>query len=126
MLSIEQPDSFTQIYACVRCVLSRFSRVRLCDPVDCSPPGSSPTGFSRKNTGVGCQAFLQRIFPTQGLNPSLLQFLHWQVGSLPLASYLRGKPSQIYICVCVSIYIYIYIYIYMSNSVLYGELVLTN
>ena len=25
-------------------VLSRFSRVRLCDPVDCSPPGSSVHG----------------------------------------------------------------------------------
>ena len=23
------------------CVLSNFSRVRLCDPLDCSPPGSS-------------------------------------------------------------------------------------
>ena len=95
MLSIEQPDSFTQIYACVRCVLSRFSRVRLCEPVDCIPPGSSPTGFSRKNTGVGCQAFLQRIFPTQGLNPSLLRLLHWQANSLPLAP--PGKPSIMYI-----------------------------
>ena len=25
-----------------------------------------------KNTGVGCYALLQRIFPTQGLNPDLL------------------------------------------------------
>ena len=27
------------------CVLSRFSHVRLCDPVDCSPPGSSVRGI---------------------------------------------------------------------------------
>ena len=26
------------------CVLSRFSRVRLCDPMDCSQPGSSVCG----------------------------------------------------------------------------------
>ena len=26
------------------CVLSRFSRAQLCDPVDCSPPGSSVPG----------------------------------------------------------------------------------
>ena len=29
-------------------------------------------GFSRKNTGVGCHALLQGIFPTQGLNPGVL------------------------------------------------------
>ena len=31
-----------------------------------------------KNTGVGCQALLQEIFQTQGLNPCLLRLLHWQ------------------------------------------------
>ena len=45
----------------------------LCDPMDCSPPGSSVHGDSiDKNTGVGCHALLQGIFPTQGLNPGLL------------------------------------------------------
>ena len=44
----------------------------LCDPVHCSPPGSSVHGDSpAKNTGVGCHAFLQGIFPTQGLKPDL-------------------------------------------------------
>ena len=37
-----------------------------------------------KNTGVGCYALLQGIFPTLGLNPYLLHLLHWQVGSLLL------------------------------------------
>ena len=37
-----------------------------------------------KNTGVGCHALLQGIFPTQGSNPHLLRLLLWQVGSLPL------------------------------------------
>ena len=40
-----------------------------CDSMDCSPPGSSVHGDSPgKNTGVGCQALLQGILPTQGSN----------------------------------------------------------
>ena len=45
----------------------------LCDPMECSPPGSSIHGDSPgKNTGVGCQALLQEIFPTHGSKPHLL------------------------------------------------------
>ena len=44
----------------------------LWDPMDCSPPGSFVhCGSPGKNTGVGCHALLQRIFPTQGSNPGL-------------------------------------------------------
>ena len=44
----------------------------LCNPMDCSSPSSSVCGdFPDKNTGVGCQALLQGIFPTQGSNPGL-------------------------------------------------------
>ena len=39
------------------------------------------------NTGVGCSAFLQGIFLTQGWNSHLL---HWQEESLPPAP--PGKP----------------------------------
>ena len=40
--------------------------------MDCSPPGSSVHRDSPgKNTGMGCHALLQGIFPTQGLNPGL-------------------------------------------------------
>ena len=47
-----------------------------CDSMDCSPPGSSVHWDSPgKNTGVGCHALLQGIFPTQGSNPGLL---HWR------------------------------------------------
>ena len=57
-----------------------------CDPVDCSPPGASLHGDSPgKSTGVCCCALLQRVFLTQGLNPSLLCLLHWQASSLPRA-----------------------------------------
>ena len=46
------------------------SCLTLCDPIDCSPPGFSVHGDSPgRNTGVGCHALLQGIFPTQGSNP---------------------------------------------------------
>ena len=45
----------------------------LCNPMDCSPTGSSVLGDSPdKNTRVGCHAFLQGTFPTQGWNSALL------------------------------------------------------
>ena len=45
----------------------------LCNPMDCSPPGSSVHGDSPgKNTGSGLPSLLQGIFPTQGSNRGLL------------------------------------------------------
>ena len=62
----------------------------LCDPMDCSSPGSSVHGlFKAKNTGVGCHFLFQRIFQTQGLN---LQILLWQADSFPL--HLLGSPQS--------------------------------
>ena len=56
-------------------------RPTLCDPMDCSLPGSSVHGILQesqwrinlngKNTGVGSCLLLQGLFPTQGLNPGL-------------------------------------------------------
>ena len=44
----------------------------VCNLMDCSPPGSSVHGDSPgKNTGVGCHAPIQGIFPTQGSNSDL-------------------------------------------------------
>ena len=42
------------------------------------------------NTGMGCQALLQGVFPTQGLNPGLQCLPHWEAVSLPLVP--PGKP----------------------------------
>ena len=45
------------------------SCLTLWDPMDCSPPDSSAHGDSPgKDTGVGCHALVQGIFPIQGLN----------------------------------------------------------
>ena len=64
------------------CVLIRFSHVQLFATlwtVECQASlsmGDSPG----KNTGVGCHALLQGIFPTQGSNGHLLELLHcWQI-----------------------------------------------
>ena len=41
-------------------LLSRFSHVQLCDPIDSSPPDSPrPWDSPGKNTGVGCHFLLQ-------------------------------------------------------------------
>ena len=54
------------------CLVAR-SRLTLCDPMDCSPPGSCVLGNSPgKTTGVGCHALLWGIIPTQGSNLGLL------------------------------------------------------
>ena len=53
-----------------------LSHVRLfATPWTAALPGSSVHGDSPgKDTGLGCHALLQGIFPTQGLNPALPHF----------------------------------------------------
>ena len=68
----------------VLCLVAQLY-VTVCDPVDHSPPGSSVHGNSPgKNTGVGCHALLQGIFPTQE---------QIQADSLP--SEPPGKPQNL-------------------------------
>ena len=67
------------------------SCLTLFDPMDGSSPVSSVHGDSPgNNSGMDCHFLLQGFFLTQGLNPCLLCFLHWQAGSLPRAP--PGKP----------------------------------
>ena len=73
-----------------------LSRVSLCDPMDCIPPGSSVHGDSPgKNTGMRCRAFLQAIFPTQGSKPRLLHckqiLYHWAMGKAAISSPTSSK-----------------------------------
>ena len=59
---------------CTLCLVAQ-SCLTLCDPVDCSPPGTSAHGDSLgKNTGVGSLSLLQGIFPTQVSDPGLPPF----------------------------------------------------
>ena len=66
-------------------LLSRFNRVRLWDPMECSLPGCSVHGILQarilKWVAISfCRGFSQ----PWGSNPHLLRLLHWQADSLPL------------------------------------------
>ena len=73
-----------------KCVPAQSLQLSLtiCNPMDCSPPGSSvhgsPWDSLGKNTRVDCHALLQGIFPTQRSNLPLLCLLHcrWILYSL--------------------------------------------
>ena len=39
-----------------------LSHVQLCNPVDCSLPGSSVHGIPGKSTGLGCHFLLQQLW----------------------------------------------------------------
>ena len=53
-------------------VLIAQSCPTLCNPMDCSPPGSLSVGFPRQEYWSGLPWLFQGIFPTQWLNPYLL------------------------------------------------------
>ena len=69
-----------------------------------------------KKTGVGCQFLLQRIFPIQGWNPSLLHLLRWQMDSS--RTELPEKPL-IYIVVCMLLCICVYIFLYTGLYIIF-------
>ena len=76
-----------------------FARVclTLCDPVDCSPPGSSVHGILHgKSTGVGSHSLLQGILQTQKSNPNLLHrrqiLYHLSHQGSPIS--IRGLPKM--------------------------------
>ena len=71
-----EPELLEKRFQNISLLLASFKSFQsyptLCDPMDCSPPGSSFHWNSPgKNTGVSCHALLQGIFPTQGSNPGL-------------------------------------------------------
>ena len=71
-------------------VLVAQSGLTLCNPMNCSPPGSTVHEiFSSKGTGVHCRFLLQGIFATRGLNMGLL---HCRQILCHLS--LQGSPNQ--------------------------------
>ena len=66
--SVKRPRVGWMTPHAVLCLVTQ-SCLTHCDPMDCSPPGSSVHGDAPgKNTGVGSLSFLQGIFPTQESN----------------------------------------------------------
>ena len=90
---MEYAVSLSKLATLCAFMLSGFSSVTdSVTPMDCILPGSSVHRILlAKNTGVGCHALLQGIFPTRGSNSRLLYFLHWQAAALPLVP--PGKPG---------------------------------
>ena len=77
----------------VRVCVCACSHGRLCNPMDCSPPGRSVRGiFQARNTGAACHFLLHAIFLTQGCSPHLLYLLRRQA---VLTTAPPGKPMQI-------------------------------
>ena len=75
MLVKDKGDAASDLYEYLTIVLCLVAQscLILCYPMNCSLLRSSVHGDSLgKITGVGCHALLQGIFPTQGLNPGLL------------------------------------------------------
>ena len=67
------------------------SCLTLCNPVNCSPPGSSVHGNSPgKDTGAGCHAFLQGIFPNQDR-----AWVSWIIGKFFTFWVTREAPKSI-------------------------------
>ena len=75
-LNISSEEELTRcrevFFITVLCLVAQLCPT-FCNPIDCSPPGSSVHGDSSgKNNEGGCSFLLQGIFPTQGSNPGLL------------------------------------------------------
>ena len=64
-----------------------LSQIQICDPMDCSMPGSSIHGISQARILKWVSISSSGDLPTQGLNPHLL---HWQEASLQLSH--LGSP----------------------------------
>ena len=103
------------VWACRHtCVLGCFSSLLTLQQSHGLKPARllCPWDFPGKNTGVGCRAPLQGIFPTQGSNPCLLHFPLWQVGSLPLS---HLEASEIKITFSKSLYFFISSFLHWLN-----------
>ena len=61
-------------------------------PMDRGACGGGWGATVHRVTQSWTQLTLQRVFPAQESNPSLLRLLHWQSGSLPTAP--AGKPLE--------------------------------
>ena len=74
----------------------------LCDPLDCSPLGSSVVGFFSQEYQNGLPFPPSGDLPDPGIKPLLL----WQVDSLPLSQMRTPCTQCVCVCVCVASHIY--------------------
>ena len=100
--SMKMPYCKCSCAVCMFLCLDAQCCLTLWNTRDCSPPGSSVHGDSPgKNTGVGCHAFLQGIFPTQRLNTGLPHY-RWILYHL---SHKGSPPGSLYVYIlCIPSY----------------------
>ena len=67
------------------------SRLTLCDPVDCSPPGFSVHGILQARNWSGLPCPPPGDFLDPGIKPTSFMSPGWQAGSLPLVP--PGQPG---------------------------------
>ena len=90
------PNTIYIFHMCVRacacaCLCYSLGHVQLfVTPWTIAWQASLSMEFSRQEYWSDCHALLQGSFLTHGSNPHFLCLLHWQMGSLPLAT--PGKP----------------------------------
>ena len=114
-LALIQSTSWLWLTVISWCCLITKLCLTLCDPIDCSPPGSSVYENSQASIleWVAIHFLLQLIFPTQGSNPCLLHLLHHQVDSLPLNH--LGSPIISYSMLYYNYVIYNVFFIYIMQ-----------
>ena len=89
------------------CELSHSVASNSCNPMDCSPPGSSSHGiFQARLLEQVAISFYRGIFLAQGLN---LHLLYWQADSLPL--HHLGNPHACTTSIIISVSLYMYLYL---------------
>ena len=89
---------FSILYTCAGLCLIAQSCPTLCNPIDCSPPGSSVYGiFQARILEWVAISFSGGSSCPRDQTPHLLSLLHWQAGSLPLAGSRRLKREGIYV-----------------------------
>ena len=83
----EEEIFIRQADECYLSMLSAQSCPTLCDPMDCSLPGSTVQGiFQARILEQVVISTSRLIFLTQGLNPCFLHLLHWQEDSWTITS----------------------------------------
>ena len=87
----------------------------LCDPINCSPPGSSVYGILQAGLWSGLPFPSSWDLPDPEIEPVSLT-----PSALAGRLFITNATWEIYIYIYTHIYIYIYIHIYLSPVVMYG------
>ena len=89
------PVPISYVHVCVNALQSCPT---VCNPIDCSLPGSSVHGISRQKYWSELPCPPPGVFLTQGSNPCFLSLLHWQVGFFTISTTWEDTPTSLCCC----------------------------